>query len=79
MAMSRQKKLDKMDVIELARERPKPEFHFKQARASGKVIFETTDLVIGYDQPLSRPINVRMERGERIALTGANGIGKTTL
>ena len=27
MAMSRQKKLDKMDVIELAREKPKPEFH----------------------------------------------------
>ncbi len=79
MAMSRQKKLDKMDVIELAREKPKPEFNFKSARASGKVIFETTDLVIGYDSPLSKPINLRMERGEKIALTGANGIGKTTL
>ena len=79
MAMSRQKKLDKMDVIELAREKPKPEFNFKQARASGKLIFETSDLVIGYDEPLSRPINVRMERGEKIALIGANGIGKTTL
>ena len=43
------------------------------------MIFETTDLVIGYDAPLSHPINVRMERGEKIALTGANGIGKTTL
>ena len=32
MAMSRQKKLDKMDVIELAREKPKPEFHFLEAR-----------------------------------------------
>ena len=32
MAMSRQKKLDKMEVIELAAERPKPEFHFKEAR-----------------------------------------------
>ena len=30
MAMSRQKKLDKMDVIELAREKPKPEFHFQE-------------------------------------------------
>lgn len=79
MAMSRQKKLNKMDVIELAREKPKPEFNFKQARASGKLIFETSDLVIGYDEPLSRPINVRMERGEKIALIGANGIGKTTL
>ena len=77
--MARQKKLDKMDVIELAREKPKPEFHFKTARASGKMIFETDDLVIGYDEPLTRPLNIRMERGERIALTGANGIGKTTL
>ncbi len=79
MAMARQKKLDKMDVIELAKEKPKPEFHFLTARTSGKVIFETDDLVIGYDEPLTKPLNLRMERGERIALTGANGIGKTTL
>jgi ATPase subunit of ABC transporter with duplicated ATPase domains len=79
MAMARQKKLDKMDVIELAREKPKPEFHFRTARTSGKVIFETSDLVIGYDDPLSIPLNLRMERGEKIALVGANGIGKTTL
>lgn len=79
MAMSRQKKLDKMDVIELAREKPKPEFHFQEARTAGKCIFETTDLVIGYEEPLSKPFNVRMERGEKIVMTGANGIGKTTL
>ena len=79
MAMARQKKLDKMDVIELGREKPKPEFTFRTARTSGKLIFETEDLVIGYDEPLSRPLNIRMERGEKIALVGANGIGKTTL
>ncbi|RXZ00485.1 ABC-F family ATP-binding cassette domain-containing protein [Fictibacillus sp. S7] len=79
MAMSRQKKLDKMDVIELAKEKPKPEFNFKEARTSGKLIFETKDLVIGYDEPLSRPLDLRMERGQKIALVGANGIGKTTL
>lgn len=79
MAMSRQKKLDKMDVIELAKEKPKPEFRFKEARTSGKMIFETSDLVIGYDEPLSRTLALRMERGQKIALTGANGIGKTTL
>ncbi|MBE5936850.1 MAG: ABC-F family ATP-binding cassette domain-containing protein [Lachnospiraceae bacterium] len=79
MAMSRQKKLDKMDVIELAAEKPKPEFNFKEARTSGKIIFETTDLVIGYEEPLSKELNLRMERGEKIALVGANGIGKTTL
>ncbi|WEG16339.1 ABC-F family ATP-binding cassette domain-containing protein [Alkalihalophilus pseudofirmus] len=79
MAMSRQKKLDKMDVIELAKEKPKPEFNFKEARTTSKLIFETKDLVIGYDEPLSRPLNLRMERGQKIALVGANGIGKTTL
>lgn len=78
MAMSRQKKLDKMDVIELAREKPKPEFNFKEGRTAGKLIFETKDLVIGYDSPLSKPLNLRMERGQRIAIVGANGIGKTT-
>jgi ATPase subunit of ABC transporter with duplicated ATPase domains len=80
MAMSRQKKLDKMEVIELAGEKPKPEFRFKEARTAGKIIFETTDLVIGYekDKPLSKPINLRMERGDKIAITGTNGIGKTT-
>ena len=79
MAMSRQKKLDKMEVIELAKEKPKPEFNFLNARATGKVVFETTDLEIGYDKKaLSKPINLRMERGEKIAVVGTNGIGKTT-
>ena len=78
MAMSRQKKLDKMEVIELAKEKPKPEFNFLNARAAGKMIFETRDLVIGYDEPLSKPLNFAMERGEKIAIVGANGIGKST-
>lgn len=79
MAMSRQKKLDKMDVIELAAEKPKPEFSFQLGRTPGKYIFETKDLVIGYDEPLSKPLNLSLERGNKIALVGANGIGKTTL
>ncbi|MBN3527053.1 ABC-F family ATP-binding cassette domain-containing protein [Paenibacillus apiarius] len=79
MAMSRQKKLDKMEIIELAKEKPKPQFNFKDSRASSKLMFETKDLVIGYDEPLSRPLNLRMERGQKIAFVGANGIGKTTL
>lgn len=79
MAMSRQKKLDKMDIIEIAKEKPKPQFNFKEGKTAGKVIFEAKDLVIGYDSPLSRPLNLLMERGQKIALVGANGIGKTTL
>ncbi|MGN0316589.1 MAG: ABC-F family ATP-binding cassette domain-containing protein [Lachnospira sp.] len=79
MAMSRQKKLDNMDVIELEAEKPKPEFNFKVARTPGRYIFQTSDLVIGYDEPLSRPMNIEMERGEVVVLTGTNGLGKTTL
>ena len=79
MAMSRQKKLDKMDMIELSAERPKPQFDFKKGATSSKLIFETKDLVIGYTEPLSRPLNLRAERGQKIVFTGANGIGKTTL
>ena len=79
MAMSRQTKLDKMDVIELAAEKPKPEFNFNLSRTPSRYIFQTKDLVIGYDEPLSTPLNLEMERGQKIVLTGANGIGKTTL
>ena len=79
MAMSRQKKLDKMEKIELAAERPKPEFHFQESRAASRYIFQTKDLVIGYEEPLSKPLSLVMERGQKIALIGANGIGKTTL
>jgi len=79
MAMSRQKKLDKMEKIELAAKKVKPEFYFKEARTPSKYIFLTDDLVIGYDEPLSSPLTLAMERGSKIALVGANGIGKTTL
>ena len=81
MAMSRQKKLDKMDVIELAAERPKPEFNFRYGKTPSKYIFQTQDLIVGYDkkEPLSSPLSLSMERGQKIALVGANGIGKTTL
>lgn len=80
MAMSRQKKLDKMEIIELQAEKPKPEFHFKESRTSGRFIFQTKDLVIGYDRPLTKsPLNLTFERNQKVAIVGANGIGKTTL
>ena len=79
MAMSRQKKLDKMEMIEKTIEKPKPEFLFRTARTPGRVIFETKQLVIGYDTPLSKPLDFLVERKEKVILSGANGIGKTTL
>ncbi|MGZ7238672.1 ABC transporter ATP-binding protein, partial [Streptococcus pyogenes] len=47
MAMSRQKKLDKMDIIELQSEKPKPSFDFKMARTPSRFIFQAKDLEIG--------------------------------
>ena len=79
MANSRQKKLDKMEIIEKPKEKIKPTFNFAYGTTPGRVLFEMTNLVIGYDSPLSKPINLVIERGERIAIVGANGIGKSTL
>jgi len=79
MANSRQKQLDKMDILERPREKVKPTFEFKEARASGKILFETENLVLGYEEALTKPLNFMLERGRKIALKGMNGIGKSTL
>ena len=45
-------------------------FIFSMDRHREKLLFETHDLVIGYDEPLSKPLNFSMERGQKIALVG---------
>ena len=77
--MSRQKKLDKMERIELQSEKPKPSFQFKESRTPSRFIFQTQNLEIGYDHPLTKPLNLTFERNQKVAIIGANGIGKTTL
>lgn len=79
IASSRQKMLDKMEIIERVQEKPKPVFNFKFSRTPGRVIFEAKGLVIGYDEPLTKPINIALERNQKIAIKGVNGIGKSTL
>lgn len=79
MAGSRQKKLDKMEVIELQREKPKPTFHFRMARTPGRFIVESYGLVLGYDEALTKPVDVVLERNQKIAICGVNGLGKSTL
>ncbi len=79
MANSRQKMLDKMEVLEKPREKPKPYFEFKEARTPSRFIVEGSNLVLGYDEPLTRPVSFTLERGQKIAIIGTNGLGKTTL
>ena len=79
MAMARQKKLDKMEMIEKPREKPKAHFQFKEARTPSRYLAVAEDLVLGYDTPLTRPVSFKIECGQKIAIRGVNGLGKTTL
>lgn len=79
LAKSRQKKLDSMEMIELARTKIKPNFKFREARTPGKVIFSAENLIIGYNEPLTKPLNLLLERGRKVAVKGVNGLGKSTL
>ena len=79
MANSRQKQLDKMEILEKPKEKIKPTFEFKEARTPSRFIFEAKDLILGYDEALTKPLNFTLERNQKIALKGINGIGKSTL
>lgn len=79
MSNSRKKQLNKIEKIEINRNRLRPHFDFIEAKNCGDLIFETENLVVGYDKHLSNPLNLKMIKGEKIALVGSNGIGKTTL
>ncbi|MRN54555.1 ABC-F family ATP-binding cassette domain-containing protein [Paenibacillus monticola] len=78
-AKSREKQLDRMERIDRPEEAAKPTFQFKESRASAKMVFEGVDFEIGYDRPLLPKLNMTIERGEKIAIVGCNGVGKSTL
>lgn len=78
-AKSRQKQLDRMDVIDRPMEMIKPEFSFKESRSSSRFVFEGKDFEIGYDHPLLPKMSMTIERGDKIAIVGYNGVGKSTL
>ena len=79
MAKSRQKKLDKMEKITLASEKTKPSFSFNTARTPGRSVIECKNIVLGYDEPLTKPVSFTIEWGKKIAIKGVNGLGKSTL
>jgi ATP-binding cassette, subfamily F, member 3 len=80
-AQSRRKMLDKMDVMDRPPgELKKAQFHFDITRVSGNQVLTLQDVAVGYEnKPLARDLTFQLTRGERVALLGPNGLGKSTL
>ncbi len=80
-ATSRQKQLDKLDIasIEISSRRD-PSIVFKQKREVGKEILSVKNIKKSYDEKLIlNDISFNIDKGDKIALIGPNGVGKTTL
>ncbi len=79
-ATSRQKQLDKLDMgkIEISSRRD-PSIIFRQKREVGKELLTVKNISKAYDEQVLNDISFSVEKGDKIALIGPNGIGKTTL
>ncbi|MBP7770160.1 MAG: ATP-binding cassette domain-containing protein [Aliarcobacter sp.] len=80
-ATSRQKQLDKLDIgaIQVSSRRD-PSIIFRQKREVGKELLTVRNISKSYDDHVVlQDINFTVEKGDKIALIGTNGIGKTTL
>jgi ATPase subunit of ABC transporter with duplicated ATPase domains len=79
--MSRKKEVERLQTTELARSNiQRPFIKFDMKRPSGKHILEFDDLAWSYgDQQVIQNFTARVIRGEKIALMGRNGTGKTSL
>ncbi|MFT5357261.1 MAG: ATP-binding cassette subfamily F protein 3 [Polyangiales bacterium] len=79
-ARSKLKQLEKLDNVELLGEQASISFRFPETVRAGKTILEVNDLKKNYDETqVLQGVDLRVERGQRIALLGVNGAGKTTL
>lgn len=80
-AQSRQKQLDRMELLTRPLSDSKSaSFHFDIEKQSGNDVLQVKDVSIGYDEePIIGHVNMRLTRGDSVALVGPNGIGKSTL
>ncbi|MCH4171794.1 MAG: ATP-binding cassette domain-containing protein [Lactobacillus sp.] len=79
-AKSREKQLDKMDILKPLSNNRSANLNFPYVDTASQILFEVNDLIIGYDHPLlQQPVNFSIGRGEKVAIQGFNGIGKSTL
>ena len=81
MAQSMQKQLNKMERVEMDQEDVAAmNIRFPQAPRSGQIVVEAQEVVKKYgDALILDAIDLKIERGERLAFVGQNGQGKTTL
>lgn len=77
-AQSRQKELDKVERLDKPTTEKKVAFSFPFTNSFNSEALVTRKLEIGYTKPLLMPINLSIQYGERIVITGANGVGKST-
>lgn len=79
MAQSRQKQLDKIDILNKPTEKVQPTFQFNYRPIGSKVLLEIQNLEVGYNgKPLLKPLSLTLLKGEKVAICGFNGIGKST-
>jgi ATP-binding cassette subfamily F protein 3 len=81
MAQSLVKKLDKMDIVEVEQEDARSmKFTFPMGQQSGKIVVKATNLAKNYDEKqVFHDVNLEIERGDKVAFIGKNGMGKTTM
>ncbi|MFW5876728.1 MAG: ABC-F family ATP-binding cassette domain-containing protein [Myxococcota bacterium] len=79
-AQSRLKQLEKMDRVDLPEDRRTIRFRFPAIKPSGKEVLRVEGLRKAYgDNVVLDGVDLRVDRGDRIAIIGKNGAGKTTL
>ena len=81
MAQSRRKQMERTNWMEAPDgDEKSASFTFPIGRQSGNDVLAIEDLSIGYESgPIAKHLNIHAYRGERIAIIGPNGIGKSTL